>query len=146
VRLFECAGLRQEGECEHDEKPDDDTRGACGDVLGPALAPFNQSRIGERERDGCRRAIGWKRATGPDIMIKQNIPNILVIEKDGQDKRLLQVALKASGFNVLLANTGSEAIAQSKLNTPALIILDIDNVEGILLRSWISSTVVVNPP
>jgi Response regulators consisting of a CheY-like receiver domain and a winged-helix DNA-binding domain len=86
--------------------------------------------IGEREREGCRRAIGWKRATGPDIMIKQNIPCILVIEKDGQNKRLLQVALKASGFNVLLANTGSEGIAQSKLNTPALIILDIDNVEG----------------
>jgi two-component system KDP operon response regulator KdpE len=63
-------------------------------------------------------------------MIKKfDIPSILIVEGDKENRRLLRVTLEHGGFNVRLAITGGEGIAQCSLNAPDLIILDIDNVE-----------------
>ena len=61
---------------------------------------------------------------------KSGNPSVLVVEGDKENRRLLRVTLENSGFNVVLALTCVEASVQSRVNTPDLIILDIDNVEG----------------
>lgn len=60
---------------------------------------------------------------------KSSIPSVLVVEGDKENRRLLRVTLENGGFNAFLAITGGDGIAQGRLNTPDLIILDIDNVE-----------------
>lgn len=60
---------------------------------------------------------------------KSDIPSVLVVEGDKENRRLLRVTLENAGFNVLLAITGGEGIAQCRMNGPDLIILDIDNAE-----------------
>ena len=62
-------------------------------------------------------------------MKKSGIPSVLVVEGDKENRRLLRVTLENGGFNVVLALTCGEASAQSRVNSPDLIILDIDDVE-----------------
>jgi two-component system KDP operon response regulator KdpE len=59
---------------------------------------------------------------------KSDIPSVLVVAGDMENRRLLRVTLEKGGFNILLADTGDEGIAQAVLNTPDLILLDIDNL------------------
>ena len=60
---------------------------------------------------------------------KSGNPSVLVVEGDKENRRLLRVTLENGGFNVVLALTCGEASVQSRVSTPDLIILDIDNVE-----------------
>ena len=60
---------------------------------------------------------------------KSGNPSVLVVEGDKENRRLLRVTLENGGFNVVLALTCGEASLQSRVSTPDLIILDIDNVE-----------------
>ena len=60
---------------------------------------------------------------------KYGNPSVLVVEGDKENRRLLRVTLENGGFNVVLALTCGEASVQSRVSTPDLIILDIDNVE-----------------
>jgi two-component system, OmpR family, KDP operon response regulator KdpE len=64
------------------------------------------------------------------VMKKSDIPAILVVENDRQNRRLLQVRLEECGFRIFLTTTGGEGIAHCRLNPPDLVIFDIDDVEG----------------
>jgi two-component system KDP operon response regulator KdpE len=83
------------------------------------------------------------------MMTTSKLPSILVLEEDIEYRRLFQVALGKSGFDIVLANTASEAIAHARLTVPDLIILDIDNPEedgfAVLhqLRDCVKSPVIV---
>ncbi len=50
---------------------------------------------------------------------------ILVVDDDSQLQRLLELALKRSGYEVVQARSGSEAVAQVLETHPDLIIMDI---------------------
>ncbi len=83
------------------------------------------------------------------MMTRSKLPLILILEKDIEYRRLLQVALGKSGFNILLVSTAGEGITQSRLTVPDLIILDIDDPEldgyAVLhqLRDCVKSPVIV---
>jgi len=61
---------------------------------------------------------------------KSDIPSVLIVEGDKENRRLLRVTLENGGFNAFLATTGGDGIAQGRLKAPDLIILDMDTVEG----------------
>jgi len=50
---------------------------------------------------------------------------ILVADDDKNIRELLETELGLEGYNVILANTGSEALKKLKDETPDLLILDI---------------------
>lgn len=51
---------------------------------------------------------------------------ILVVDDDAASQRLLQVRLRAIGYEVSVASDGHEALAAIKQRTPALIVLDLE--------------------
>jgi two-component system KDP operon response regulator KdpE len=67
---------------------------------------------------------------------------ILVIDDEPEIRRLLEVGLKAHGFEYLEASNGQEGLAQAAMARPDLIILDMglpdmDGLEVIMkLREW----------
>jgi two-component system KDP operon response regulator KdpE len=69
-------------------------------------------------------------------------PRILVIDDEAQIRRFLDIGLRAEGYEVLLAATGAEGLAQAATRSPDLVILDIGlpDMEGhaVLaeLRQW----------
>jgi two-component system KDP operon response regulator KdpE len=69
-------------------------------------------------------------------------PRVLVIDDETQIRRFLDIGLRAEGYEVLLAATGTEGLALAATGTPDLVILDIGlpDMEGhaVLaeLRQW----------
>lgn len=74
---------------------------------------------------------------------------VLVVEDDRQIRRFLRLTLETEGIVVLEAENGHECIAQARLHSPDLVILDlglpdIDGVEVITsLRTWTNVPIVV---
>jgi two-component system KDP operon response regulator KdpE len=74
---------------------------------------------------------------------------ILIVDDEVQIRRLLEITLNASGYNVAEATNAKEALVQAASHTPALIILDLglpdlDGQELLLkLREWYSKPILV---
>jgi two-component system, OmpR family, response regulator len=52
-------------------------------------------------------------------------PRVLVIEDDGDLRRLLRRGLEEEGFEVMQASTGRDALSLAEAETPSLLIVDI---------------------
>jgi two-component system, OmpR family, alkaline phosphatase synthesis response regulator PhoP len=52
-------------------------------------------------------------------------PKVLIIDDDASHRRLAQVIFEKNGFDVLIAQDGSEGVRQALTNLPAIIILDL---------------------
>lgn len=69
-------------------------------------------------------------------------PRIIIIDDEAQIRRLLQVALKAHGYDTALAGSGQEGLEIAAVFRPDLIILDMslpdmDGIEVVKnLRQW----------
>jgi two-component system KDP operon response regulator KdpE len=67
---------------------------------------------------------------------------VLVVDDEVQVRRILRVSLGASGYEVLEANSGKEALGQAALSRPDMIVLDVGlpDVDGLevlrQLREW----------
>ena len=74
---------------------------------------------------------------------------ILVVDDDLQIRRVLQQALAARGYEVILAECGEEALKLAELKVPQLIVLDLSmpGIGGIetcrLLRRWIQAPIII---
>jgi two-component system, OmpR family, response regulator len=53
------------------------------------------------------------------------LPRVLVIEDDGDLRRLLRRGLEEEGFEVMLANTGKDAVSLAEAESPNLLVVDI---------------------
>jgi two-component system KDP operon response regulator KdpE len=76
-------------------------------------------------------------------------PVILVVDDEAQIRRLLELTLKGSGFDVRLASTGNEGVIKAASERPELIILDLglpdmDGREVLKkIREWSSIPVLI---
>jgi two-component system KDP operon response regulator KdpE len=52
-------------------------------------------------------------------------PRVLVIDDEAQIRKFLDIGLRAQGYEVLLAATGTEGLALAATQTPDVVILDI---------------------
>lgn len=74
---------------------------------------------------------------------------ILVIDDEIQIRRLLKRALEEEGYKVIVAETGSEGVAQASTHRPDIVILDLGLPDmdgtGVLtqLRAWSSVPVLI---
>jgi two-component system KDP operon response regulator KdpE len=74
---------------------------------------------------------------------------ILIVDDDAAIRKLLEVALKASGYSCILAKDGGDAISRAALETPVLVLLDLglpdmDGKEFIKkFREWSSTPIIV---
>ena len=74
---------------------------------------------------------------------------VLIIEDDTHIKRLISTTLIASGYKVLLAKDGKEAILEATTHNPDIILLDLglpdlDGVEVIKrIRTWSYTPIIV---
>ena len=53
------------------------------------------------------------------------LPRVLVIEDDGDLRRLLRRGLEEEGFEVMQASTGKDAVALAEAESPSLLVVDI---------------------
>ena len=53
------------------------------------------------------------------------LPRVLVVEDDGDLRRLLRRGLEEEGFEVMQASTGKDALSLAEAETPSLLIVDI---------------------
>lgn len=74
---------------------------------------------------------------------------ILVVDDDASIRKLLEVALKASGYSCVVAKDASEAISRAALEAPALVLLDLSlpDMDGKQFiqkfREWSNTPVIV---
>jgi two-component system KDP operon response regulator KdpE len=74
---------------------------------------------------------------------------ILVVDDEIQIRRLLKRALEEEGYKVILAETGTEGVAQASTNRPDIVILDLGlpDMDGTdvlkQLRAWSSVPVLI---
>ena len=74
---------------------------------------------------------------------------MLVVDDDASLRKALQIGLTARGYEVLLARTGEEGIAQVALGAPDLVVLDLGltDMDGLdvcrRVRSWSGVPIVV---
>jgi two-component system cell cycle response regulator DivK len=52
-------------------------------------------------------------------------PQILVVEDNEKNMKLFRDVLKASGFRILEATTGEEAVKLARAHIPALVLMDV---------------------
>ena len=52
-------------------------------------------------------------------------PKVLIIDDDPSHRRLAQVVFERGGFEVSIANDGSDGVRQALIKTPDVIILDL---------------------
>jgi two-component system KDP operon response regulator KdpE len=75
--------------------------------------------------------------------------NILVIDDEGQIRRLLEISLTSNGFSTLFAANGKEGLTAAATYHPSLIILDLGlpDIDGIdllvKLREWYNKPIIV---
>ncbi len=69
--------------------------------------------------------------------------NILVVEDNDRNRRLLKILLRSKGYNVIEATTGEEAMNCLREQKPDLILMDIQlpKVDGLALTREIKSDV-----
>ncbi len=76
-------------------------------------------------------------------------PRILVIDDEVQMRRLLQLTLESSGFNVYLACSGEEGTVHAGMDRPDLVILDLGlpDIEGMevlkKLKTWATFPIII---
>jgi two-component system KDP operon response regulator KdpE len=76
-------------------------------------------------------------------------PRILIVDDDAQIRKFLRISLEASGFDVIEARLGADALGRAALDQPDLMILDLglpdmDGMEVIgRLREWSPTPVLV---
>ena len=76
-------------------------------------------------------------------------PTILIIEDEPPIRRVLYATLQASGYQVIVADTGQEGLSQAAMRQPALILLDLGlpDLDGLevtrRLREWATMPIIV---
>ena len=67
--------------------------------------------------------------------------NVMVVEDNEKNRKLMRVILKAKGFNVIEATTGEEALGILKNQKPDIILRDIQlpGVDGLTLTKQIKA-------
>jgi two-component system KDP operon response regulator KdpE len=76
-------------------------------------------------------------------------PSVLVVDDDPQIRKFLRVSLEASGYDVIEARLGADAVKRVALERPSLVILDlglpdVDGQEVIeRLREWTETPIIV---
>ena len=76
-------------------------------------------------------------------------PIILIVDDDDAIRRFLRISLTASGYAVVEARTGEQALARAATETPALVVLDLGlpDMDGrqvvARLRDWSSAPVLI---
>jgi len=67
--------------------------------------------------------------------------NVMVVEDNEKNRKLMRVILKAKGFNVIEATTGEEALGILKNQKPDIILMDIQlpGVDGLTLTKQIKA-------
>src|SRR4051812_29882094 len=74
---------------------------------------------------------------------------ILIVEDESQIRRFLRTTLSSNGYRLFEADTGQEALRQTGLQHPDLIILDLGlpDMDGLdvlrQLREWTSTPVII---
>ncbi|OHC01504.1 MAG: two-component system response regulator [Planctomycetes bacterium RIFCSPHIGHO2_12_39_6] len=68
--------------------------------------------------------------------------NVMVVEDNEKNRKLMRVVLKAKGYNVIEAATGEEALNILKNQKPDIILMDIQlpGIDGITLIKQIKGT------
>lgn len=61
--------------------------------------------------------------------------NVMVVEDNEKNRKLIRVVLKAKGYNVIEATTGEEALSLLKEQIPDIILMDIQlpGIDGLTL-------------
>ena len=67
--------------------------------------------------------------------------NVMVVEDNEKNRKLMRVILKSKGYNVIEATTGEEAISTLKKQKPDIILMDIQlpGIDGITLAKQIKA-------
>ncbi|MDR4507078.1 MAG: response regulator [Candidatus Brocadiaceae bacterium] len=65
--------------------------------------------------------------------------NVMVVEDNEKNRKLMRVILKAKGYNVIEAATGEEAISTLQKQKPDIILMDIQlpGIDGMTLAKQI---------
>ena len=53
-------------------------------------------------------------------------PKILVVDDDARALRMMEAMLAPAGYDVILAENGTEAVAKATESSPNIILLDVD--------------------
>lgn len=78
-----------------------------------------------------------------------SLDTILVVDDEAQIRRLLNITLSASGYKIIEATNGKEALLMAASHQPALIILDLGlpDMDGTMvldnLRGWFSKPILI---
>lgn len=69
--------------------------------------------------------------------------NVMVVEDNEKNRKLMRVVLKAKGYNVIEAATGEEALNILRNQKPDVILMDIQlpGIDGITLIKQIKGTI-----
>ncbi len=69
--------------------------------------------------------------------------NVMVVEDNEKNRKLMRVVLKAKGYNVIEATTGEEALTLLKNQKPDIILMDIQlpGIDGLTLIKQIKGDV-----
>jgi len=67
--------------------------------------------------------------------------NVMVVEDNEKNRKLMRVVLKSKGYNVIEAATGEEALGTLKKQKPDIILMDIQlpGIDGITLVKQIKA-------
>lgn len=67
--------------------------------------------------------------------------NVMVVEDNEKNRKLMRVVLKAKGYNVIEATTGEEALNLLKNQKPNIILMDIQlpGIDGLTLIKQIKA-------
>ena len=70
--------------------------------------------------------------------------NVMVVEDNEKNRKLMRVVLKAKGYNVIEATTGEEALNLLNNQKPDIILMDIQlpGIDGLTLIKQIKASVV----
>ena len=70
--------------------------------------------------------------------------NVMVVEDNEKNRKLMRVVLKARGYNIIEAATGEEALNLLKNQKPDIILMDIQlpGIDGLTLIKQIKASVV----
>ncbi len=70
--------------------------------------------------------------------------NVMVVEDNEKNRKLMRVVLKAKGYNIIEATTGEEALNLLKNQKPDIILMDIQlpGIDGLTLIKQIKASVV----
>lgn len=70
--------------------------------------------------------------------------NVMVVEDNEKNRKLVRVVLKAKGYNIIEAATGEEALNLLKNQKPDIILMDIQlpDIDGLTLIKQIKASVI----